>query len=80
MANVKNKKAVPNQAKKKIKLREYFKGVRKEMSKVVWPTRKELMAYTGVVIATCAIFAIGFWIVDSGVLIALRGVLDVTKN
>ena len=59
---------------------EYLKGVKKEMSKVVWPTGKELGAYTGVVLATCAICALGFWLIDTGVLAALRGILGVTMN
>ncbi|MDY6038815.1 MAG: preprotein translocase subunit SecE [Eubacterium sp.] len=59
---------------------EYLKGVRKEMGKVVWPTRKELGAYTVVVAATCAIFALGFWLVDLGVLALLKNILGVTMN
>ena len=55
-------------------LKEYFKGVRLEMKKVVWPTRKELGSYTAVVLATCAAFALVFWGVDSGVLAAIKAV------
>ena len=58
----------------------YLKGVRKELSKVVWPTRKELGAYTAVVLATCAICAVGFWLIDMGVLTALRAALGITLN
>ena len=58
--------------KKKASFGEYFKGVRTEMKKVVWPTKKELVSYTAVVIMTCAIFALGFWLIDTGVLVALR--------
>ena len=45
------------------------------MKKVVWPTKKELVSYTSVVILTCAVFALGFWLIDTGVLAALRAVL-----
>ena len=31
---------------KKESAAEYFKGVKKEMGKVVWPTRRELASYT----------------------------------
>lgn len=58
----------------------YFKGVRKEMSKVVWPTRKELGTYALVVLGMCAVFAVGFWLIDMGVLAALRSVLGITLN
>ena len=50
------------------------------MKKVVWPTKKEVTSYTAVVIATCAIFALGFWLIDTGVLAALKAVLGVTLN
>ena len=64
--------------KKSGRFREFYRGVRTEMKKVVWPTRKELVSYTGVVILTCAVFALGFWLIDTGVLAALRAVLGVT--
>ena len=50
-----------NEAKKKFSFKEYFKSVKVEMKKVVWPTKKETWSYTAVVIATCAVFALGFW-------------------
>ncbi len=68
------------QANKKVGFKEYFKGVRLEMKKVVWPTKKEVISYTAVVIATCAIFALGFWIIDTGVLAALKAILGGTLS
>ena len=65
-------------AKKKAGMGEYFKGVKLEMKKVIWPTKKETTSYTAVVIVTCALFALGFWLIDTGVLAALRAVLGVT--
>ena len=65
---------------RKQSLGEYLKGVKKEMGKVVWPTRKELGAYTVVVAATCAVCALGFWLVDLGVLALLKNILGVTMN
>ncbi len=65
---------------KKEGIGEYLKGVRQEMSRVIWPTNKELGSYTAVVIATCAFFALGFWAVDSGFLAILRAVLGITLN
>ena len=64
--------------KKKAGMGEYFKGVKLEMKKVVWPTKKEATSYTAVVIVTCAIFALGFWLIDTGVLATLRAILGVT--
>lgn len=64
--------------KKKAGLKEYFRGVRTEMKKVVWPTKKELVSYTSIVIVVCAIFALGFWLMDTGILAALRLILGVS--
>lgn len=65
-------------AKKKAGIGEYFKGVKIEMKKVVWPTKKETVSYTAVVILTCALFALGFWLIDTGVLAALKHILNIT--
>ena len=37
-----------------------FGGIKIELKKVVWPTKSELASYTGVVIFTCALCAVGF--------------------
>ena len=65
-------------AKKKAGIGEYFKGVKIEMKKVVWPTKKETVSYTAVFILTCAIFALCFWLIDTGVLAALKHILNIT--
>ena len=67
-----------NKEKKKFGFKEYFNGVKIEMKKVVWPTKKQLGAYTGVVIAVCAAFALIFWLIDTGVLAALKAILGIT--
>ena len=61
--------------KKNTSAKEYFKGVRTELSKVVWPTRKELGTFTGVVISVCTFFALSFWAIDSAVLLALKAAI-----
>ena len=61
-------------------LREYFKGVRVETKKVVWPTRKELVSYTIVVFIACAFFGVFLWGVDSGFLAIIREVFTITMN
>ncbi len=74
---IKKKPAAPPK-KKRVSMGEYFRGIKTETKKVVWPTRKELGAFTAVVVLTCVFFAVGFWIVDSAVLAALRAVLGIT--
>ena len=59
------------------RIREYFKGVRSELRKVTWPSRKDTYKYTLVVLVICALFAIFFWLVDTGCLLILRQVLKI---
>jgi preprotein translocase subunit SecE len=75
-----DKKPVVNTAaqKKGPGLREYFKGVKTEIKKVIWPTRKELVSYTVVVVLTCVAFALLFWGFDSGFLALLKAMLNIS--
>ncbi|MBQ6315880.1 MAG: preprotein translocase subunit SecE [Mogibacterium sp.] len=58
----------------------YFRGVRQEFRKVVWPTREELTTDTVVVVACVAFFALAFWLIDTGFLAALKGILGITLS
>lgn len=73
------KSKAPQEAGKK-GFAQYFKGVKKEISKVVWPTKDEITAYTIVVLCFCTACTVLFWLVDMGVLAALRNVLGITMN
>jgi preprotein translocase subunit SecE len=46
------------------KTRDFLKGVRAELKKVTWTTRKELIASTGVVVIAVVIIALFLGIVD----------------
>ncbi len=59
---------------------EYFLGVREEFMKVVWPTKEALGSSTVTVFVICAVFALGFWLVDTGFLALLRKVLGITLS
>ncbi len=80
MAKNNQKKNAQSNGKKKVGLKEFLKGVKSEMKKVIWPTRKELSAYTMVVVGTCAVFALGFWLIDTGMILSLKTVLGITMN
>ncbi len=74
-----DKKPVVNTtAKKRPSAGDYFKGVRTEMKKVIWPSRKELFSYTAVVVLTCVTFALLFWGFDSAFLALLKAVLNIS--
>jgi len=46
------------------KIKEFIEGVRKEMKKVTWPTQKELVDNTAVVIVFSLILAVFIFGVD----------------
>ncbi len=70
--------AKANEPKKKGRIREYFKNVRLELRKVIWPNREELISYTWAVVLICAVCAVGFWAVDSLCAIGLQKLLGIT--
>lgn len=52
---------------KKGKMSTYFKGVKSEMGKVIWPNKKELINYTGVVILISGIISLIVYLLDIGI-------------
>lgn len=46
------------------RIKSYFKGVKAELKKVNWPTKKELTNYTIVVLATVFVMTIVIWGLD----------------
>jgi len=49
------------------KLATYFRGVKSELKKVIWPSKKELINYTSVVILISVIVAIIVYVLDLGI-------------
>lgn len=45
-------------------LKRYFKGVKTEMKKVVWPSKEEIVKYSALVIALSALSAIVMYVFD----------------
>jgi len=43
-----------------------------ELKKVRWPTRKELISYTAVVLVTVTFVTVYFWVIDLGLSEILR--------
>ncbi|MCM3358554.1 MULTISPECIES: preprotein translocase subunit SecE [unclassified Psychrobacillus] len=54
----------------------FFKNVGSEMRKVSWPKRKELTRYTIIVLATVAVMAVFFAVVDLGISELFRWYLE----
>jgi len=54
---------------------QFIQQVRSEVSKVVWPTRREVLVTTGMVFALAALASIFFFLVDLIIRSGLQGVL-----
>lgn len=52
--------------------KEYFSSVYSELKKVHWPTRRQTIGYTGVVLFTVALVALIIWLFDSGLSFVLE--------
>ena len=62
MAN--SSKVVKKQEKDQKSVKRYFRGVRSEFRKVVWPTKKQLVQYTAVVILVSILVALFIYVID----------------
>ncbi|MBC7340300.1 MAG: preprotein translocase subunit SecE [Firmicutes bacterium] len=53
----------------------YFRETRLEMRKVVWPSRRETVVYTLVVVAATAVVGVLIWVFDIGLSAVLRTII-----
>ena len=58
VAEVENKPKKPAKEKKKGKVKEAWRGFKSEVKKVVWPSRKQVLKNTGVVLLVMLICAV----------------------
>ncbi len=58
----------------KQKIIDFFNDVVKEMKKVTWPTKDELIESTNVVIVASLLFALFTYIVDIALVQIIRGI------
>ena len=58
---------------------DYFRGVQSELKKVHWPDRKQLLAYTGVVLFAVTLMAIIIWMFDSALSYLLNYLMNVLR-
>lgn len=54
---------------------QFFQQVRSEVSKVTWPSRREVMLTTGMVFVMATLTAVFFFLVDLIIRTGLQGVL-----
>ena len=63
-------------SKKKFKLGTFIKETKQELKRVSWPTRKELIKNTGVVLTVIILTTILVWALDSALSAALNLILQ----
>ncbi|MGN0641542.1 MAG: preprotein translocase subunit SecE [Huintestinicola sp.] len=64
-AKAEKKPAKKNQAKKPNRVVKYFKDLKSEFKKVVWPSKKTVFNNTGVVLAAMIISGLFIWGLDT---------------
>lgn len=57
-----------------VRVKNFLKSVWAELKKVHWPTRKQIIQYTGIVLATIAVLGLAVWIADT-IFAALMGLV-----
>jgi preprotein translocase subunit SecE len=73
-APAKGKKGKKEQ--KKGGIGKYFREMRSELKKVVWPSRKKVINNTGVVLCALFFFGIALWGVDTGFAALFRLIIN----
>lgn len=58
----------------------YFREMRSELKKVVWPSRKQIINNTGIALAIIAISAVAIWGVDKVAAVIVSAVISLGGN
>jgi len=56
---------------------KFVREVRAEMEKVTWPSRRETLVTTGLVLALCALAALFFLVTDQVIGVGVRAIFGV---
>lgn len=57
------------------RVQKWFREMRSELKKVIWPTPKETVKMTGVALVVMAISAIGIWVFDEIAQLIVKAVI-----
>lgn len=75
----KSKAPVKAKRDKKGGVRKYFRDLKSELKKVVWPSRKQVINNTGVVLTVVTVVGLFLFGIDSGLGIAIKALLNIGK-
>ena len=71
------KAVVAKEPKKKGGIKRWFRELKSEMKKVVWPTKKKVLNNTGIVMTVMAFMGLFLFAVDSGLGYAIKQILKI---
>ncbi|SEK82283.1 preprotein translocase subunit SecE [Ruminococcus albus] len=74
--DTKSKKKDAKEEKKKGGAGKYFKELRAELKKVVWPTRQQVVNNTGVVLVVMSVVGLFLFAVDTGLSYAISKLIS----
>jgi len=57
------------------RLKKFLREVKAELKKVSWPTKNELVSYTGIVFISVVVVATLIWIIDTAFTGVLRAIM-----
>lgn len=60
--------------------KKFFREVRAELKKVTWPTKNELISYTGIVFISVVLVAVLIWIIDAALAKVLELIIKQAKG
>ncbi len=73
----KTEKSKNDSTKKKGGIRKYFKDLKSEIKKVVWPTRQQVINNTGIVLTVMVVMGLFLAGIDAGLGAAIKALLSI---
>lgn len=61
-------------------IKKFFKDIRGECKKVVWPDAKTVLKSTGIVLLCVAVLGIVIWLIDMGLSQGVDAIVNLAKN
>jgi preprotein translocase subunit SecE len=61
-------------------IKKFFKDVRGECKKVVWPDAKTVFKSTGIVLLCVAVLGLIIWLIDTGLSAGIQGIVTLANN
>lgn len=73
----KSKSSAKSEKAKKGGVKKYFRDLKSEIRKVVWPSRKQVVNNTGIVLSVMVVVGLFLFGVDTGLAAAIKALLSI---